>query len=66
MASMTTENVVLSAGLIASGRLKNIRDVDKCSFLRHCLSVRGGFGLYLCRQNWSNGTLSPVIKNILG
>ena len=43
----------LSLGSIASGRLKNLKDVDKWSSLSLCLSVRvmsitGQLGLYLC------------------
>ena len=31
----------LSLGPIPSGRLKNLKDVDKWSYLNLCLSVRG-------------------------
>ena len=46
MARMTTENGgPLSLGPIPIGGLKNLKDVDKWSFLSLCLSVRGMSGI---------------------
>ena len=56
VARMTTQNGgPLSLGPIPSGRLKNLKDVDKWSSLRLYLPVRGmsvtcELGLYLCSQ----------------
>ena len=56
MARMTTQNGgPLSLGPIPSGRLKNLKDVDKWSSLSFYLPVRGmsvtcELGLYLCSR----------------
>ena len=60
----------MSLGPIPSGRLKNPRDVDKWSSLRHCLSLCGmsvtrELGLYLCCLDGSYNTLSPVVIEVL-
>ena len=54
----------LSLGPIPSGRLKNLKDVDKWSSLSLCLSVRGmqvTMSLYSVQSNGSNRALSPVV-----
>ena len=60
----------MSLGPIPSGRLKNLKDIDKWSSLSLCLSVRVGMsvtrelGLYLCSQDGSNSAFSPVVLTI--
>ena len=56
-----------SLGPISSGRLKNLRDVDKWSSLWLFLSFRGNIShltacAVLCSQDGSNYALNPVVK----
>ena len=53
MSNNIVPKITLSLGPIASGRLKNLRNVDKWSSLRLChlvigVSVTRESGLYLC------------------
>ena len=53
--------------LLPVGRLKNLRDMDKWSFLRSCLSVRvisvtRELELYWCRQDGSNSIFQSYSK----
>ena len=60
MARMTTQNGgPLSLGPIPSGRLKNLKDVDKWSSLSLYLPVRGM--PVTCELHWLNSALSPVV-----
>ena len=58
--------VLLSLDLILSGKLKNLKNIDKWSSLSLCLSVKGmsvtrELGLCLCSADGSNGALSPEV-----
>ena len=53
-------------GPIPSGRLKNLKDIDKWSSLSLYLSVRGmqvtcELGLYFVQSDGSSSALSPVV-----
>ena len=57
----------LSLGPILSARLKNLREIDKWSSTRPCLSVRGlpvttEPGLYLFNQDGLSSTLCSIVK----